>query len=98
MVLMVQMFLENVEAEIRDVVRRLGHHPSIVLWSANNENQVHYHGNVHMEDSMSSCLLNTCTWTHAIALLQPWSCVHMFSTYTNCCTTMYHGIIHTVVM
>ena len=29
----------NVEAEIRDVVRRLGHHPSIVLWSGNNENQ-----------------------------------------------------------
>ena len=35
-----QDFLENVEAEIRDVVHRLGHHPSIMLWSGNNENQV----------------------------------------------------------
>jgi len=27
-----------VDAEVKDVVRRLGHHPSIVLWSGNNEN------------------------------------------------------------
>ena len=26
--------------EVKHVVRRLGHHPSIVLWSGNNENQV----------------------------------------------------------
>ena len=39
-----QNFLMNIEAEIRDVVRRLGHHPSIVLWSGNNENQVSFRG------------------------------------------------------
>ena len=38
--LFVQVFLANVEAEVRHVVRRLGHHASIVLWSGNNENQV----------------------------------------------------------
>ena len=37
-----QDFLANVEEEVRHVVRRLGHHPSIVLWSGNNENQVSY--------------------------------------------------------
>ncbi|UCH09909.1 MAG: glycoside hydrolase family 2 protein [Fidelibacterota bacterium] len=30
-------YLANVEAEITSVVRRLRHHPSIVLWSGNNE-------------------------------------------------------------
>lgn len=32
-------FLETVQQEVRDVVRRLAPHPSIVLWSGNNENQ-----------------------------------------------------------
>jgi beta-mannosidase len=32
-------FLANVRAEVRDQVRRLMHHPSIVTWSANNENE-----------------------------------------------------------
>ena len=32
-------FLENVREEIEFQVRRLAHHPSIVLWSGNNENQ-----------------------------------------------------------
>ena len=32
-------FLENVREEIRSQVRRLAHHPSIILWSGNNENQ-----------------------------------------------------------
>jgi beta-mannosidase len=35
-----QDFLANVREEVKHVVRRLGHHPSIVLWSGNNENQV----------------------------------------------------------
>ena len=35
-----QDFLANVEAEVRHQVRKLSHHPSIVLWSGNNENQV----------------------------------------------------------
>ena len=32
-------FLHTVQQEVRDVVRRLAPHPSIVLWSGNNENQ-----------------------------------------------------------
>jgi beta-mannosidase len=32
-------FLENVHEEVVHTVRRLGNHPSIVLWSGNNENQ-----------------------------------------------------------
>ena len=39
---MVQDFLNEVELEVRDVIRRLSNHPSIVLWSGNNENQVSY--------------------------------------------------------
>jgi beta-mannosidase len=30
-------FLKNVEAEARDAVRRLRHHPSLVVWCGNNE-------------------------------------------------------------
>lgn len=30
-------FLENVEAEVRDNIRRLRHHASLALWSGNNE-------------------------------------------------------------
>ncbi|RUP49331.1 hypothetical protein BC936DRAFT_142764, partial [Jimgerdemannia flammicorona] len=32
-------FLDNVRGEVRDNIRRLAHHPSIVLWSGNNENE-----------------------------------------------------------
>ena len=35
-----QEFLDNVYEEVVHTVRRLGSHPSIVLWSGNNENQV----------------------------------------------------------
>ena len=34
-----QPFLTNVENEILYQVKRLQHHPSIVLWSGNNENE-----------------------------------------------------------
>ena len=40
-----QDFLENVRLEIRHQLRRLMHHPSIVLWSGNNENQGIAQGN-----------------------------------------------------
>ncbi|MBN2581443.1 MAG: glycoside hydrolase family 2 protein, partial [Planctomycetes bacterium] len=32
-------FLDSVEAEMRHQIRRMGNHPSIVLWCGNNENQ-----------------------------------------------------------
>jgi beta-mannosidase len=35
-----EQFLDNVEAEARDQVRRLANHPSIALWCGNNENEV----------------------------------------------------------
>lgn len=34
-----QEFLANVAGEVKHQVRRLSHHPSIALWSGNNENQ-----------------------------------------------------------
>ncbi|KAF9088765.1 hypothetical protein BGX29_000111 [Mortierella sp. GBA35] len=34
-----QQFLENVQQEVKDQVNRLKCHPSIILWSGNNENQ-----------------------------------------------------------
>ncbi|KAL3278385.1 hypothetical protein HHI36_013713 [Cryptolaemus montrouzieri] len=38
-------FLSNVKAEVRHQVRRLGSHPSIVLWAGNNENEAALTGN-----------------------------------------------------
>ncbi|OQV25827.1 Beta-mannosidase [Hypsibius exemplaris] len=37
-----EQFLATVREEVRSNVLRLQHHPSIVLWSANNENEVAY--------------------------------------------------------
>ena len=34
-----QQFLENVQQEVKNQVNRLMCHPSIILWSGNNENQ-----------------------------------------------------------
>ncbi|KAG9067507.1 hypothetical protein KI688_012290 [Linnemannia hyalina] len=34
-----RLFLENVQQEVKDQVNRLMYHPSIILWSGNNENQ-----------------------------------------------------------
>jgi beta-galactosidase/beta-glucuronidase len=36
----IQQFLANIKEEVRQAVRRLAHHPSIVMWIGNNENQV----------------------------------------------------------
>lgn len=36
-------FVENVSEEVRDNVRRLRNHPSIILWNGNNENEVSYY-------------------------------------------------------
>lgn len=38
-------FLENVKEEVRQNMQRLKHHPSIVLWAANNENEAALYGN-----------------------------------------------------
>ena len=35
-------YLENVKAEVKDNVRRLRSHPSLVLWCGNNENEISY--------------------------------------------------------
>ncbi|XP_068243151.1 beta-mannosidase isoform X2 [Palaemon carinicauda] len=40
-----QPFLDNVAEEVRTQVRRLHHHPSILLWAANNENEAALRGN-----------------------------------------------------
>lgn len=38
-------FLESVREEVRQNVRRLQRHPSVVLWSGNNENEAALYGN-----------------------------------------------------
>ncbi|XP_060872460.1 beta-mannosidase [Metopolophium dirhodum] len=38
-------FLETVEVEIKQQIRRLQHHPSIILWAGNNENEAALRGN-----------------------------------------------------
>ncbi|XP_031785541.1 beta-mannosidase [Nasonia vitripennis] len=38
-------FLDNVKEEVRQNMRRLKHHPSIVLWAGNNENEAALYGN-----------------------------------------------------
>lgn len=38
-------FLSSVEAEVTTQVRRLQHHPSILLWAGNNENEAALRGN-----------------------------------------------------
>ena len=35
-------YVESVRAEVRDNVRRLRNHPSLVLWCGNNENEISY--------------------------------------------------------
>ncbi|XP_026807411.1 beta-mannosidase isoform X2 [Rhopalosiphum maidis] len=40
-----QQFLETVEVEIKQQIRRLQHHPSIILWAGNNENEAALRGN-----------------------------------------------------
>jgi len=38
-------FLETVGVEIKQQIRRLQHHPSIILWAGNNENEAALRGN-----------------------------------------------------
>jgi len=40
-----QQFLETVEVEIKQQIRRLQYHPSIILWAGNNENEAALRGN-----------------------------------------------------
>lgn len=38
-------FLQTVRVEIKQQIRRLQHHPSVVLWAGNNENEAALRGN-----------------------------------------------------
>lgn len=38
-------FLQTVRMEIKQQIRRLQHHPSVVLWAGNNENEAALRGN-----------------------------------------------------
>lgn len=40
-----EQFLETVRVEIKQQIRRLQYHPSIVLWAGNNENEAALRGN-----------------------------------------------------
>lgn len=40
-----EQFLEKVRIEIKQQIRRLQYHPSIVLWAGNNENEAALRGN-----------------------------------------------------
>lgn len=38
-------YLDSVRREVRSQVRRLQHHPSLVIWAGNNENEAALRGN-----------------------------------------------------
>lgn len=38
-------FLDSVSTEVEQQVRRLQHHPSVILWAGNNENEAALRGN-----------------------------------------------------
>jgi beta-galactosidase/beta-glucuronidase len=38
-------FLESVSLEVKQQVRRLQHHPSLIIWAGNNENEAALRGN-----------------------------------------------------
>ena len=65
---LLQNFLTNVHGEVVHNVRRMGHHPSIVLWSGNNENQVktmcvRTHTHTHTHTCVHACTCaRPCFW------------------------------------
>ena len=90
----IQDFLDNVRAEIIHQIRRLSHHPSIVLWSGNNENQVGVWGDQYSWKLIDNCC-NLLPRQHKnaahIPLLLPWlyswrlsyTLVYMLSNHTQ---------------
>ena len=55
---------------MKHVVRRLGHHPSIVLWSGNNENQAiaYYRGTATLVDYsvLTDGVIKTTLWEEVV--------------------------------
>ena len=85
----VQDFLDNVYEEVVHTVRRLGSHPSIVLWSGNNANQVHNtHTLMHSHTRAHTHTHTFNMYTHAHA--------HAHAhTHTHTCTcTRTHTHVH----
>lgn len=53
-------FLDSVRTEVEQQVRRLQHHPSIILWAANNENEAALRGNWYASSFDKRLLLLDC--------------------------------------
>ncbi len=60
--------------EVKHVVRRLGHHPSIILWSGNNENQAiaYYRGTAAVVDYsvLYDGIIRTTLWEEVNILIR----------------------------
>ena len=63
-------YLRSVSEEVRDVVARLGHHPSLVLWSGNNENLAYASQGPRNLTAYNQLYENTVRST--LALVDPW--------------------------
>lgn len=54
-------FLASVSVEVRQQVRRLGRHPSVLIWAGNNENEAALRQNwSHSHDTFLTLSVATC--------------------------------------